>query len=74
MADIATSPTATRPDSWDSATPVDQADAPIDSREDAAKNGEEKTVEEERPTMQIHHDRRESNASTRPDVDAPPAK
>ena len=27
-----------------------------------------------RPTMQIHHERRESVASSRPEVDAPPAK
>jgi hypothetical protein len=75
MADIATPPSPTRPDDLDSGTAVDRADEVSDSRHGAPEGEETKpAVEEERPTMQIHRDRRESVASSRPEVDGPPVK
>ncbi|KAJ9108084.1 hypothetical protein QFC19_002549 [Naganishia cerealis] len=67
MAEVNGSPQAdTRPDSWDASTkPEEQNEGRLDSW-----GGQGDT----RPTMQIQRDRRESEVSQRPEVEAPPAK
>ncbi|KAJ9105287.1 hypothetical protein QFC21_001655 [Naganishia friedmannii] len=66
MAEVATSPQAeARPDSRDtSAKPEENAGRPDSWRGEG----------EAKPTMQIQRDRRESDASQRPEAEAPPAK
>lgn len=66
MAEVATSPQAeTRPDSRDTSAKPDENDGRPESW---GGEGEAK------PTMQIQRDRRESDNSQRPEVEAPPAK
>lgn len=66
MAEVATSPQAeTRPDNRDTSAKPDENDGRPESW---GGEGEAK------PTMQIQRDRRESDNSQRPEVEAPPAK
>lgn len=74
MADTATAPSPPRPDDQDSSMAVDRTEGPSDSRHGARDEEDVKAEEEERPTMQINRERRESVASSRPETEGPPVK